>query len=88
MNLQQIGEAVERLALFCYCGESIKADQIRSYSHKGKGAIEVEGFSEKQWVFFECPGCGRQLRSRDFTNLADVRRNIRQFLKIQEASPL
>ena len=56
MNLSEIGEAVERLGFRCWCGEPITAEHVRSYDHRG--GITVDGFAEKQWVHFRCPGCG------------------------------
>ena len=55
MRLREIGEQVEALGGRCLCGYLFKADDIRCYPHPG--GVEVDGFEERQWVYFHCPRC-------------------------------
>lgn len=56
MTLQAIGRKIEESGIKCrWCGGKIPAANIHSYNHKG--GIEIEGFNEKQWVYFHCVKC-------------------------------
>lgn len=37
------------------CNRKIQEGTIRNYDHKG--GIQVKGYTQKQWVYFECYWC-------------------------------
>lgn len=56
-TLEQIEQMIlEQNAKCVNCGRPLTKGSIRSYDHKD--GIKVEGFKEKQWVYFHCKHCG------------------------------
>ena len=57
LDFTDLAERIEASGIRCrWCGAPITADIVLCYPHEG--GVEVDGFDEKQWVYFRCTGCG------------------------------
>lgn len=56
-SLAEIGGLIGKEELHCDCGRVIQAGDVDRWGPHD-GGIEIEGFAEKQWVFFHCAKCG------------------------------
>jgi len=57
LTLRDIAVRVRVLGGVCAsCGRTLFINSIHSYDHDG--GLPVQGFAEKQWVYFHCKRCG------------------------------
>jgi len=58
VTLKELGEKVTKGNAHCICGAKLDGYSIKSYDHED--GIEIEGYTEKQWVYVTC-SCNYQM---------------------------
>jgi len=58
-SLSELEEIVINRGGQCNADHVLGAGSIRSYDHTG--GMPVRGFTNKQWVYFECAKCGDEI---------------------------
>jgi len=56
LNLAEIGATLDKARPECDCSNSLVGATIHIYNHDG--GLQVDGYSEKQWVYLHCSKCG------------------------------
>lgn len=56
INLETLSELIDEKKPTCICGKTLRGSGLEHYGPHD-GGVNVEGYTEKRWVYVHCPYC-------------------------------